>query len=128
MGAAMNAKRLLKLADFLDTVPRKSFSMSMWETSPATKPETAKLGECGFAGCALGWAVHGALFRQLTPTDGGTPQYRKKPGSRRRFGFEAAEHLFDIDPDDARFLFGSYTDVTPRQEARRIRKFVASAS
>src|SRR4051812_47952886 len=61
----MNKKRLLKLADFLETVPREKFNLNHWVTALPTKPEGREEGECGFAGCAMGWAAHAKLFPEL---------------------------------------------------------------
>lgn len=124
----MNKKRLLKLADFLDTVPRRSFNMDNWVTREATGPEGDTPGECGFAGCALGWAAHGKLFAQLRLDGCNRPTYRRTPGSRLvARHFSAAVELFDIESSDADHLFGNWFGraVTPHQEARRIREFVA---
>jgi hypothetical protein len=49
-GVNMHTERLLKLADFLETVPPDKFDMNGW----------GREDDCGFAGCAIGWA--GKLF------------------------------------------------------------------
>lgn len=137
----MNKKRLLKLADFLETVPRRAFDIGGWQTKAPTKPEGKKQGECGFAGCAVGWATHAKLFRGLRLEqyfDGGVafPVYED------REGFDACAQLFDIHgyfppehqlayQDFAEYLFSpdAYeTPPTPKQVAARIRAFVKDLS
>lgn len=131
---AINAKRLLKLADFLETIPRKSFDLARWQASEPTKPEGKKQGDCGFAGCAIGWATHGQLFRglrfvfdegfqEMVPFYNGTEGWS---GIDELFALEPVDH--DIDSGQAEYLFTdtSYPSlsVTPKQVATRIRKFV----
>jgi hypothetical protein len=120
--------RLLKLADFLETVPRKAFDISSWVSSKATMPEGERPGDCGFAGCAMGWAAHAKLFRGLTMERGYIIDY---PAYRGFDGFEAAMTLFSIGDSEATSLFdiGGYEsrNPTPKTVAKRIRKFVAEA-
>lgn len=110
---AINAKRLLRLADYLETVPRDHFDMGTWGGKSS----------CGFSGCAMGWAVHGRLFRGLK-----SASYlgrRACPSFNGATGFEAAAELFDITIDQAEEkLFGPHIKGTPKQVAKRIRKFV----
>lgn len=131
----MNKKRLLKLADFLETVPAKAFNIRNWQRDPATKPEGKTPGECGFAGCAVGWAVHAKLFRGLKF---GEYEYGSNvPHYQGEYEWEAVSTLFDINNgcngtgqfQDAEFLFCGLSydiDPTPKQVAKRIRAFVAS--
>lgn len=97
----INAKRLLKLADYLETVPRKNFNMSSWN----------EYRPCGFAGCALGWAVHAKLFRGLT---------------EKSLGYEAAEEVFSIDGEESFELFSGIRNIraTPNSISKKMRKFV----
>lgn len=47
----MNAERLTKLADFLESsVPDDKFNLEKWSTG-------LDLNECGTAACACGWAT-----------------------------------------------------------------------
>lgn len=131
---AINAKRLLKLADFLETVPRKSFNLSAWQSRPAVKPEGKKQGECGFAGCAIGWAAHAKLFRGLRLVDIGDG-YDPEVFFNATESWEAIDELFNLAPvphslrdGDAEYLFMAekydHYNATPKQVAKRIRKFV----
>lgn len=50
----MHADRLLKLADFLDTLPPERFNYSHWVGNAwGGKPDLS----CGTTACALGWAT-----------------------------------------------------------------------
>lgn len=135
----MRKDRLLKLADFLETVPRRSFEIRWWQKRPATKPEGTHQGECGFAGCAVGWAAHAKLFRGLRLAqhgDGGTdatPIYdgdEGMPAVARLFDLPTVGDYFKVCPDaSCLFEAESYDGhrATPLQVARRIRKFVKDA-
>lgn len=59
MTKPVNIKRLLKLADFLDKLPRKSFDFS------CTREERS----CGSVGCAIGWTPN--VFPRLVAMTGG---------------------------------------------------------
>lgn len=130
----MRVDRLLKLADFLETAPRKAFDMRNWQVKRATKPEGKKPGECGFAGCAMGWAAHTRMFRGLRIDTDGDLVFKKPMFDGH--GFEAAAAPFEISTADARHLFDPEhyydfakciaTPATPKNVAKRIRAFVKS--
>lgn len=80
---AIGDRRLLKLADILDTVPRSGFNMRSWisprgnRTGELTAAQAVSVAisegiaamstrvvECGFAGCAIGWATSDKSFRR----------------------------------------------------------------
>lgn len=103
--SSIGAKRLLKLAAHLEkNVPPLMFDMGTWYSS--APPDW----QCGFAGCAIGWAIHDKLFDGLHWTPLNIPVYRN--GSK---GLDAVAILFGISRDDAFILFGasrkSRTDV-----------------
>lgn len=115
----INAKRLLKLADYLETVPRKNFDMGFFYSETPESP-------CGFAGCAMGWAAHGKLFRGLRwDWEARTIKYHDVSG-----GFSTAIEIFNLSEADAYFLFDEQHGGrnrnydTPKIVANRIRKFV----
>jgi hypothetical protein len=127
----MNKNRLLKLADFLETVPRKSFDMGDFgRFGSAGENEPRKFSgkfDCGFAGCAIGWAAQGRLFPGLRySNDGDTFTFQGDDAD----GFQIAERLFDIGAGGSMHLFSraAYTAKNPRPQtvAKRIRKFVAN--
>lgn len=131
----VRAARLLKLAAFLETVPRRAFDIHQWQKSPPTKSEGGEPGECGFAGCAMGWAANQRMFRGLKIVRGefhAVVVLQEKPRGRKYFEFDAGSKLFEIDGDSSRHLFSpmryerrsAYFSPTPKQVARRIRSFV----
>lgn len=116
----MNKRRLLKLATFLRTVPRKSFNIGAWQAREADKPEGEKPGDCGFAGCAMGWAAHAKLFRGLTLYHDGAEMLISYEGGE---GFRGAAKLFDIEYEKSNELFSPNYYVgnpTPLTVAKRI--------
>lgn len=125
----MNKRRLLKLADFLETVPPTKFSLRTWVQSMPTQPESETEGSCGFAGCAMGWAVHAKLFRGLRFATSAEADevHNPEPVYKGKIGFPAVNVLFDIDTDDSHRLFAAprYNEphTTPKQVAKRIREF-----
>jgi hypothetical protein len=119
----VNTERLLKLADFLETIPDKSFNIRQWVTRQADKPEGDVPGECGFAGCAMGWAAHARLFDGLTIANDGIIYGGRYPG------MYAPVHLFGLSLGHARWMFdgpGYDNNPTPADVAHRIRAFIAS--
>ncbi len=66
------AKRLLKLADFLEALPRKRFNFASYVGDDwAGKQDLS----CGTTACALGWAASMPEFRRLGLRFKGTPAY-----------------------------------------------------
>lgn len=129
----MRADRLLKLADFLEIVREDAFNLSDWKVRDAAKPEGGKPGDCGFIGCAVGWAVHQKMFRGLrfgrpiieSPND---IYYKPSPKAYKNHGWAAVTAVFDIDRYEADHLFDKYEyrddERTSVNIAKRIRKFV----
>lgn len=131
----MNAKRLLKLADFLDTLPRQKFDYSVF-TRQGGKPmrEALKAGktDCGTAGCAVGWMP--VVFpRAVCWLDKPTWKSDLTVALRSDHDIthmEVAEQYFGLDEREALCLFDPFNndlspEATPKQVARHIRKFVA---
>jgi len=110
----MNKKRLLKLADYLDTVPRKNFNIDIWR--------------CGSVGCAMGHACDIPAFKRvglklMTRYD------MLCPALGRLIAFDAAAKLFSITHYQATCLFspiGYGRQRGPGVVAKRIRRFVAN--
>lgn len=145
----MNKERLLTLAKFLASkkVDPTRFDMDFWVNEPGVDQYGVPI-ECGFAGCAMGWANFIPEFRQLgyrLGTPFSNPAYWEPAiedqDGHTQYGLSAALTLFELDPDEyyyvpnkdtmtgadlASHLFGGsepgYT--TPRQVANRIRKIV----
>lgn len=118
----MNTKRLLKLAEFLETkVPRKEFDMTCFSRGP--KPG------CGTAACALGWATQIPSFKRLGLKLVGKRSPFYQPDYNGNRNFKAGEVFFDITHHMSLLLFNyeSYPlyRATPKQVAKRIRQLVA---
>ena len=122
----MNSKRLLKLADFLDTVPRKRFNLGLWQQY-GFKPKAESA--CGTVACAMGWACTIPSFKRAGLKAHKDDRY---PIFENQEGFSAAAKFFDISFPQAERLFSSsgYGNrfnsdaVTPKKVAKAIRNFV----
>lgn len=131
----MNKDNLLKLATFLDTVPEKAFTIAHWETGKVTKPEGQAPGECGFSGCAMGWAAHEKMFPglelvKLSIRDDSRCYLRYQDPENHFIydNFDAAANVMGIEEAAAEYLF-SPTEyegetATPAKVSKRIRDFV----
>lgn len=133
----MMTKRLLKLADFLDTLPRQKFNFDRI-AEQSGKPMLAALltgkTRCGTVACAIGWMP--AVFpRHLkwSSADELRPDVHLR-ADEAMTDFDAASVFFDIAIEEADFLFtpGSLDNgwsglpghATPKRVARHIRAFV----
>lgn len=129
-------KRLLKLADFLDQLPRRKFDFS------SIIRKVDEKHKCAAVACAIGWLP--AVFPRLTKWRGLGMSFHAAHGGvcltgENQGSFEAAESLFGITEAEAGALFAPHmgrpwmprsfcfplTDyATPKAVARSIRKFV----
>jgi hypothetical protein len=108
----MNKARLLKMADFVETIPRNEFNMSLYGAY------------CGPVGCALGHAAVARLFPGLKPIK----EWHWMPVYRGKCGMNAAVALFGLTYNAAVCLFIIHHDNRiPKQVAHNIRKFVKDA-
>jgi hypothetical protein len=129
----MNRKRLRKFRDFLRTVvPPKQFDIGVVVKFDEDKvenltPALAAGKECGFAGCALGWAP--VCFPKLLGYYGDEVVF--KDDGKHFMGSAIFEELFDIDPRAAEAIYSPhmYTQVhvTPRVVANRIDEILDGA-
>lgn len=114
----MNKKRLLKLADYLETIPSKRLDMRIWRIEEY----------CGTVACALGHACDIPSFKRYglkLDKRYGNPAYRKGKVTYR--GVEAGAVFFGIPYDDAAYLFDTAEGhKTPKQVARNFRAYVAN--
>lgn len=123
----VNTERLLKLADFLETVPPEDFSLTDWRTRMPVDairlgPIVFKQG-CGFAGCAMGWAAHSGIFPGLRMAYDGDMIYRGASG------MSAVCKLLGVTESIGEFLFweskyADYEPIDPDDVAKRIRRLV----
>lgn len=129
-------RRLLKLADFLQELPRKRFDYGHWVGD--NWGGAADLS-CGTTACAWGWATTIPLFRKL----GLRLKYRTKNSIAAYVGMievpkkfdtpsAAASRILDLAYNEYLKLFVPGHDktlsyhATPKQVAKHIRNFVAS--
>lgn len=119
------ARRLMVLADRLDTVPEERFSMKCWMGTReggymlSCGPDDLE-HTCGTAGCAVGWATTIPAFHQE-----GFRWLYGSPNFRGDGGFWAVRQFFGVSHTDAMWLFDAIHDRSPREEAAIIRAFVA---
>jgi hypothetical protein len=136
----MNKRRLLKLADFLETkVPPTRFNFNRWVGYDWKGADDIS---CGTSACALGWATQMPEFRKLglrlvlTEENIGGVQLSKGRGGRRPraagpLSMRAAMRLFGLTNKQAEYLFvphisegGPGAEATPVVVANHIRRFV----
>lgn len=129
-------RRLLKLADFLEKLPKEKFDYGVWaEDQTHSGKCDSRMTACGTAGCALGWACTIPSFRRLgvrldVSTTGNcaypvTVNGRGKPDYGAT---EVAQLLFGLNPNEANYLFyegtsSNYYLHSPKNVAKKIRKF-----
>jgi hypothetical protein len=134
---AIYKKRLLTLAKFLRTVPKKRFNMGYWAAGKfCGKVNEAKHNQCGTAACAMGWACTIPAFRRaglklkesLYDDDFAMPVYKGKTE------FDAAIKFFGLQEYGvvprtggrfvASFLFGGHNVNSPSRAAKRIERYI----
>lgn len=150
-----HARRLVRLAAFLDTLPAARFDMSRWgyaapEFAPAPGPDPPP--SCDTVGCAAGWAAGLPEFQALglslypsdSPSHAGTVRFEPVTRFDRehtadqgygRDSFTDACSFFGVTPDDGEAMFDvdgyrveygdGCADLTPAAAARRVREIVA---
>jgi hypothetical protein len=127
-------RRLLKLAEFLRTVPRKKFDYRSWVGADWEGKQDLS---CGTTACALGWAATMPSFRRLgmrlktIESSMATTTYHGYVGlkdSNTTDSLWVAEQVFGLSYEDASRLFTPSEDeeeATPKQVAKKIEQFVA---
>ena len=137
----MQRKRLLKLAEFLQNMPRRCyrrFNMKAWGRR-IPQPGTAitkgyldldalfphdthsiAVDECGTAGCALGWAtaVFPALSLEFYRSEYDATVVYNHPTLGKLESTDAAKAFFGLDESETEYLFypTSYPMKWKRQE------------
>lgn len=139
----MRADRLLKLAGFLEKLPKEKFDFSVIVRG---REKPRKQLDCGSVACAIGWCP--VVFPRLceyknTDTPWSLNSMVVVPKGAKRYVAshlaKVAEHLFDIPGRDAEDLFSPARqeniglkalryNATPKQVAALIRRFVAKNS
>lgn len=124
--------RLLKLAEFLRTVPRKRFDYRTWVGDDWKGAQDLS---CGTTACALGWATTMPEFRRL-----GLRLFKSSYSNTGYVGMDgeaedtidpsgAAEQIFGLDSTAVGYLFApgrGESRATPKRVAKKIEKFVAA--
>jgi hypothetical protein len=150
---AIQRKRLLKLADFLDQLPPQKFdfdTIAVEGAKPHKEALKARKESCGTTACAIGWmpVVFPRLTRWVrTPCYFDSVAIHIGPAGRGKArDFEVAEQVFGLTEQEAEWLFlpdatlyehsddlwntgcsiisPCGSDATAKQVARHIRKFV----
>lgn len=123
-------KRLNKLADFLDTVPRPKFDLSLIRREPNPDYAHPKEVKCGTVACAMGWMPEAFPRAGIKPINGEIGF--KDQDTSEVDTFKTAQTFFGIGNQEAEGLFntGNFMDsqylgdqATPKQVAKRIRKY-----
>lgn len=113
----LGRRRLRKLAEFLRTrVPRKRFDMGFFGDEGFAE------NKCGTSACALGWATvcfprSGLRMKSVVEED-------SILSFEGKTYLDAAETFFSLGPCDTNFLFGGLDEMTPKQKAKQIEKFL----
>lgn len=134
--------RLLKLADFLDKLPKNRFDYCTWVGDDW---EGKKDLSCGTTACALGWATTIPAFRKLglrmiryNSGAGGVCLKKQEhniidsyddfvyslAAGKKIFGLDDIEFEYIFVPADYNFDKKPGNNATPKQVAKHIRKFV----
>lgn len=111
---AFQRKRLLKLADYLYTIPNRKFDLTCWE--------------CDTSACAFGYACMMPSFKKAgLSLRGGIPTYTTS--GTYYDGFRAASEFFGLSMKEAFDLFSPNHNplgrkATPKRVAKQIRQLV----
>ena len=120
------AMRLKTLAAFLLTVPEEKFDLSVWVKLTRDTPSP----ECGFAGCAVGWAAQIPEFKALGFGLGGILE--SCPEFEGRHSWQAVEDFFGLRFNDCANLFTSvaYNEyhATPKEVSERITQYLKTTA
>lgn len=145
------AKQLEDLQLRIDALPiddeKSPFKIDMWANTLTIHAGRDETMDCGFAGCAIGWAAHERWFEKfgwsisLMPGNRMTDTYpvfhrrgegpvERRCGHRTDAAFEDASSMLEISKRVATRLFspgyypGKGEETEPRDVARRVRKLI----
>jgi len=101
-------EKLLHLRDILENIKQSHFFMARWVHPHISVFNLLNDGpeECGFAGCAMGWACVDKTFNKmkLRFNLNGAPEYELENGTVKT-NFSAAIAFFELSIAEADFLF-----------------------
>jgi len=118
MLSKVEVERMYQLAHLLETVSSQDFDLTIWGTRVRD--------DCGFAGCAIGWAAYAKLFPGLVMMGDGVRYFDKDKGIG--VGYHAAVCVLGITSRTANFLFcPHYYEIpaSPAVVAARLTRFAA---
>lgn len=122
-------QRLLKLADFIEALPRGKFDLNIIAKENRDGEEPS-VKTCGTAACAIGWTpvvFPRACAYTFSLFDNSELSVQSKLSGKRDFVF--AEEFFGLDCKESSYLFDPESYPSGRRGkksvAARIRKFVA---
>lgn len=131
----MNRRRLNRLADHLDSVPRRGFDMTEWIRPAKDSEEWATIAQlkkadtndytCGMAACVGGHAA--LLFPRVLTIIALQPQLVGQPALNNTLvAYERIGHVLGLCPVHAEFLCSpDAAHTTPKKAARAIRALLA---
>lgn len=100
---------LTAIVNLLEKLPAERLLMDLWVTEPATCPFDQEAFDCGFAGCAIGWAIHAGLLPGVTFGNRYSSMIAGQPllleDGVHYWNWEAIELSLEIGRTDARWLF-----------------------
>jgi hypothetical protein len=134
---AIYKKRLLTLAKFLRTVPKKRFNMGFWAAGKfCGKVNEPEHNQCGTAACAMGWACTIPEFRRagLKLIDSRFDDGYSIPVYKEHAEFDAARKFFGLPEFGvvprtdgtyvSSYLFGGDNVNSPIAAAKRIERYI----
>jgi len=113
-------KKLVEIAEMLESMTPKergTFDMSFWKYTDS----------CGTKACAIGHAIERGVLPDLELTNSGHNDCRYNVRTRKGgiyYNFEALIHALRISYEDINKLFTGDICLTPKQVARKIRRYV----
>ncbi len=117
MLSKVEVERMYQLAHLLETVSSQDFDLTIWGTRVRD--------DCGFAGCAMGWAAYAKLFPGLVMMGDGVRYFDDDKGIGA--GYDAAVCVFGITSRTANFLFCPYFYEIPSSPAALAARLVRFA-
>lgn len=142
---ALAKRRLTKLADFMDALPKKAakhFAMLTWVNHDGAHEHFERgsvldqddLMTCGTTACALGWATTIPAFKKAglgMKWNGSTfsnEVFLKEKRAKCYDVFAIATEFFGIEHHQALYLFRDIRANTPKQWATNARKYMKTGT